>query len=994
MNILLLKGYNNYFNRILKTETSLDNYKSASTSYLEYADINFVYNDGVATELVVGGPTQDNNGSSILSWDNLGSPDYLIAWEYVDNVATIRSRWFIMESVKTRKGQYKIALKRDVLADEKDTVMNSPCYIEKGTIKGTYDPLLFNAEGATYNQIKVNETQIKDKSDCAWLVGYLKKNITATDLQNINPINYLPNNTITKIYEEDDLYFSGHIKFITAGGTVENPDVKNYASDSIGGAYLGGGPQRQNWWDPKHREAAVLTMMQSDSRIFGVSLDPYGNLYKDPMFFITLNLAGKAGYCDSAAIRIKGSYNVSVETLKDYIREWADENKGQAAYFGLQTTYRNNYAAKQGLVFGDHLVDITGYNGKYIRHNNKVYKLALSVARDNTATLAVKANEPLLRQFIDTSTENVATATNWGEWNPTTNNYVRMKIMLQYDVLYATAVEVSDEVPELIEFNIPASSQRQTTEDATYDMFAVPVDPSIFGLNGSADLTITSTETIDNVKIEHNINVSACSRNSLNLVVEIMTKLGAADSNGFGYDLQLLPYCPIKELEDNIEDHRVSITNLFTKDFDYSLIKDTGDNDQGIIFWCPTANFSKDITFEKTFLHPVSYRQIVQERTYRFNAVYDGEEVLYITNVSDPIYLEEVLPTNATITKLVVDVNHFADERVLSYDIDNDELALELDSSWLPQGGSSVDLDISVELYYEIIEDIDPVEKKIINETDFVRLTSPNFNSMFEFKLTKLNDGLHYINVDCTYKPYSPYIKLNPDFSFLYGADFNDSTGLILQGDFSLPLISDPFVNYELNNRNYQTIFNREIQNLDVNQRIQREQQMLTAWAGIVGGGIQGAATGFKSTGGSPWGAAVGAAVGAGLGATGGILDYGWLAQSQEEARDFKIDNYNLHLGNVKALPQSMTKATPLSYNNKVWPIFEEFSCTDKEKDLLRLKLTYDGMTINAIGSLTDYAVSGSWVKGRLIRQQGINDDFHVADELYKEVNKGFYLGD
>ena len=229
MNILLLKGYNNYFNRILKTETSLDNYKSASTSYLEYADINFVYNDGVATELVVGGPTQDNNGSSILSWDNLGSPDYLIAWEYEDNVQVIRSRWFVMESVKTRKGQYKIALKRDVLADEKDTVMNSPCYIEKGTVKDSYNPLLFNSEGNTYNQIKVNETQIKDETGCAWLVGYLKKNITATDLQNINPLVFTPADSERIIYEEDDLYFSAGIKYISAAGVVENPDVKNYA---------------------------------------------------------------------------------------------------------------------------------------------------------------------------------------------------------------------------------------------------------------------------------------------------------------------------------------------------------------------------------------------------------------------------------------------------------------------------------------------------------------------------------------------------------------------------------------------------------------------------------------------------------------------------------------------------------------------------------------------------------------------------------------------
>lgn len=61
--------------------------------------------------------------------------------------------------------------------------------------------------------------------------------------------------------------------------------------------------------------------------------------------------------------------------------------------------------------------------------------------------------------------------------------------------------------------------------------------------------------------------------------------------------------------------------------------------------------------------------------------------------------------------------------------------------------------------------EISSLDKKISNETEFMRLTSPNFNSLFEFKLSKFEDGIHYINVDCTYKPFSPYIKLNPDFS-------------------------------------------------------------------------------------------------------------------------------------------------------------------------------------------------------------------------------------
>ena len=146
MTILLLKGYNNYFNRIKKSETSITDYKSASTSYLEYANVNFDPQDGIATSLVVGGPTQKreedvNVGgqtitvNKILDFEEAGSPDYFIAYENLplaNGGPKIHSRWFIVECVRVRAGQYKLALKRDVLVDFSEQVMNSPCFVEKG----------------------------------------------------------------------------------------------------------------------------------------------------------------------------------------------------------------------------------------------------------------------------------------------------------------------------------------------------------------------------------------------------------------------------------------------------------------------------------------------------------------------------------------------------------------------------------------------------------------------------------------------------------------------------------------------------------------------------------------------------------------------------------------------------------------------------------------------------------------------------------------------
>lgn len=162
MTIVLLQGYNNYFNRIVKYEADITAYKEASTSYLEYPNVNFDPQDGILTSLIVGGPTQ-LDGVNPLPFDRLGNPDYLIC----HNNDVIDSRWFVLESVKIREGQYKLALKRDVLVDFNDQVMNSPCFVEKGSINDFYDPLLLNSEGMQFNQIKSREYYIKDKSNCA-----------------------------------------------------------------------------------------------------------------------------------------------------------------------------------------------------------------------------------------------------------------------------------------------------------------------------------------------------------------------------------------------------------------------------------------------------------------------------------------------------------------------------------------------------------------------------------------------------------------------------------------------------------------------------------------------------------------------------------------------------------------------------------------------------------------------------------------------------------
>ena len=118
-------------------------------------------------------------------------------------------------------------------------------------------------------------------------------------------------------------------------------------------------------------------------------------------------------------------------------------------------------------------------------------------------------------------------------------------------------------------------------------------------------------------------------------------------------------------------------------------------------------------------------------------------------------------------------------------------------------------------------------------------------------------------------------------------------------------------------------------------------------------------------------------------------MDLKNLEKRQEEARSYQIDMYSYQLGNIQALPQSLARTSAISYNNKLYPMIEYYTCTDKEKQILKDKLTYNGMTIMSIGNLTNFT---GFVKGQIIRFNSLKEDNHMANAIYEEINKGVYL--
>ena len=282
------------------------------------------------------------------------------------------------------------------------------------------------------------------------------------------------------------------------------------------------------------------------------------------------------------------------------------------------------------------------------------------------------------------------------------------------------------------------------------------------------------------------------------------------------------------------------------------------------------------------------------------------------------------------------------------------------------------------------------LDYKISNETDFLRICSPNYASVFEFSAAK-NGGVEGYNVRYTYKPFQPFINVAPIFSNLYGQDFKDNRGLICAGDFSLPVVSSAWINYQLSNKNYQLAFDRQVENMEVQYKWQKAQSIVNASVGTLQGGTTGAMMGGMA--GGPWGAVAGGVIGTAGSLAGGIADVVMQESLHNEAIDFAKDNFGYQLGNIKALPTTLNKVSSIVANSKFFPFVEKYSCTEEEKKALEDKIKYNGMSIGRIGQILDFLNPSdtTYVKGQIIRLEG-NFDTHTLNEIANEFMKGWYI--
>ena len=963
---LLLLHYNNYFNRIIKKENTIAAYKAADADYKEASNINFNPGDGVNTSLVLG---LGQNGSLFVG-DEF---DYLVAYELVNNSPVIDSRWFIVEQDRKRAGQYELTLKRDVLADNYNDVVNSPIFLEKGFIDDVNDPLLYNSESMNVNQIKQLEVPLMDETKCGWVVGYI------------------PSDAFPKVEPEYDRVEKDVTVPMSADITVNSLSSWTYWN------YCSANPNYKFMADAAGKRK-VTVKIRSENKYADSNRSVRCDLVTANYTFYTNSTdAGTYSQVNSGYITTSSGTLNYPKWYQDYGPVTFKQGTLSSSICGkIFDPVRNNSA------FNTALNKVLG-SGISIGDTSALRKLQDKIIYDSStktyyriSVISVSEENPMK---VTGSTSKGQIALNalkdamyypsgaGGSLNGDYTEFTASNSSTSYAV-QLTNVGVS--------FYVELNSDRAHLNDAPYDMFCIPFS--------------------DTLKLKYNSTTFTCSKNvALSMATEIARDLGS----GSVYDVQLLPYCPNRTLVVNSSSPS---TILYLSGVKYDLIKESVTNaPKSAVIWCTESTFQVPITTESQVVEfKITQDSPMQLKSESYYAVPNGITA-YTSRMSvgtvsgNNLFVYKVdKATGRVLEKKFYNTLEIKSEGYLNiYNYENvgyPEISISLTDYananyyyvfWINNvifGGQLLN---KLAEFVKIAEDYsilnpgnDAIERKLANECDLVRIVSQNYSAIFEFSPAK-SGGVDGFLADCTYKPWSPYIHILPKLKGLYGDNFvtiDDARGLICGGDMSLPQLSNAWANYQLQNKTYQEMFDRQIKNMDVKNEINLQGARAQAIVSPVIGGAAGAAAGAQV--GGALGAVAGAAVGAiGGGVTAGI-DYSNTVKMMEENRSYAIDMYGYNLQNIQAIPTSLTKTSALTYNTRVWPFIEYYTCTEAERKALKDKIKYNGMTIMKVGQLSDYLLGkDNFYKGQLIRLPDyVKIDGHMAFEIYNELKKGVYL--
>ena len=814
--------YNNYFNRQTKPHRTVTNWFLPYQIGSTVGVQLFNYGDGVDTTQVV----------NTSAWANENRvPDYCVV---EDQTNSSRQYWYVVEWKYLRRGQYEATLKRDVLSENYDLIITAPMLIKKGTVASSNDPAMFNSEGQAYNQIKSDEVPLYDATGCPWIVGYVPLNTPAAGTEISKNIYVEPSFTYNTL-EDFRSDFPYDVNMTPNARTIirryDRYPIYNIRANirySTGGA----------WYD---HEAANVSFNSSGILSYDI------NATKEKVNLVEWYNFGS----------ITGFYIVPRTMLSDSFTMFRFDKGYVASTTGASKLTKDIISSYTPATLRQIDNSIFNVYPQNEAADATLKSILYKSVKIGTKTYTIFPSNKLIwkEQVVPTSTFQLL-STNLkdnilGDKNNNNSYIVNLKY---YEVGYKLV-----ESTQTIKTTMPGKDKIIQLRKDPYAMFCIPYGEVKLRKDGVDQLTTVKDAAL------------------------IATGISTTSGKDTILDVQLLPYCPIREIVVDDEKGVVDYSSL-TRTAQVQDIKNEADAVISKMFWCVDNSFSFQIP-----------------------------------------------------------------------------------------------LKLSVDDY------------KIENETTTYRLCSPNYNGLFEFNLAK-NGGLDWIEVNCSYKPQTPYIQLNPNFKKLYGqnsqtglsaGDYNDQRGLICGGDFSLPQVNDAWANYQMQNKNYQNIFDREVQSMEMSNKYQR----VSDWMNLVSGTAKaGMAIGSLSN-------PVAGGISAGINLATGVASNIMSDKLRDEQVNLKKDLFNYNLQNIQALPQSVSKTAAFNINSKYVPFLEKYNCTEEEKNALRDKLRWQGMTVMRTGQIQDYVWGDdTYIEAMPLRLTGLSEDTHTAQAIAQELNMGTYI--
>ena len=540
---LLLLHYNNYFNRIIKKEATVAAYMNADSNYRVASNANFNPGDGVNTSIVLGCGA---NGS-LFDGEEF---DYLVAYEIVDNVSVIRGRWFILEQDRKRGGQYELTLKRDVIADNYNDVVDSPIYLEKGFINDVNDPLLYNSESMNLNQIKQLEIPLKDETQSGWVVGYI------------------PSDAFPKVEPQYDRVEKKVTIPMSADITVDNLSSWNYWN------YCSSNPNYKFMSDTSGKRKVTVKIRSERKYADSGRSVRCDMVTADYTFYPNSTDAGTYTQVNSGYIKTASGTLNYPQWYQDYgpVTFW--QGTLSASICGkIFDPVRNNSA------FNTALNSILG-TGISIGDTSALRRLQDKIILDSSTNtyyrisiISTSEGSPITVTSSMTGGQTALTALKNAMYYP---NGAGGSLQGVYTTFTASNSSTSYAIQLTnvgVSLYVDLNSDRAHLNDAPYDMFCIPFS--------------------DTLKLKYNSTTFTCSKNvALSMATEIAKDLGSKTV----YDVQLLPYCPNRTL---IVKSDSPATVLDLTGVKYDLIKESvTNNPKSAVIWCTESTFQVPISTE------------------------------------------------------------------------------------------------------------------------------------------------------------------------------------------------------------------------------------------------------------------------------------------------------------------------------------------------------------------------------------------------------------